>query len=65
MVRDIDILRSAKVLIDRYGANRAWFEAVDRMEALAMIGDDKGVDVYCRIACAITALGREPGEAIH
>lgn len=55
MIDDIDIYRSAKLLVDRY-ASGATIEAMKRADALAAQGDTAGKVVWLRILEAIEKL---------
>jgi hypothetical protein len=52
MVAEIDMYRSAKVLIEQYG-NGALLEAMHRIERYRRIGNESGRRVRNRIADAI------------
>ncbi len=67
MVDDLDILRSAKLLIDQHGEDAAIHAA---MEADAMLenGDILGAATWRRIVKAVEELQRQerrPGERAH
>jgi len=55
MIQDIDIYRSANVLITQYGEG-ALLEAMNRLEKYRVIGNASGMNVWRRIADAIEAL---------
>jgi len=55
MIPDIDIYRSATVIMDQYG-DGALLEAMNRVEKYRRIGNDHGMDVWRRIADAIETL---------
>ena len=55
MIEEIDIYRSATVLIRQYG-ERALLEAMDRLKKYRRIGNVGGTDVWRRIADAIETL---------
>ena len=55
MIPDIDIYRSATVIMDQYG-DGALLEAMNRVEQYRRIGNDHGMDVWRRIADAIETL---------
>ena len=59
MIAEIDIYRSATVLIRQYG-ERALLEAMDRLEKYRQIGNTGGMDVWRRIADAIETLQIPP-----
>jgi hypothetical protein len=54
-IPDIDIYRSATVLIGQYGGG-ALLEAMGRVERYRRIGSDQGMTVWRRIADAIETL---------
>jgi len=61
MIPDIDIWRSARVMLKRYG-DQAAKEADDRAGQLLEQGDRDGAAVWCRIRDAIVqweAIGRQ------
>ena len=66
MVADLDIYRSAKLLIDRHGEDAAIFAAMQADKCLEG-GDLDGKAVWMRVIAAIKELQqREPGErAVH
>lgn len=55
LIADIDIWRSAKLLVDQYGAD-ASLEAAIRCDAMLDAGDLDGQAVWKRIMCAVDAL---------
>jgi hypothetical protein len=55
MIPDLDIYRTANVLIGQSGG-RALLEAMYRLELYRAIGNEKGASVWRRIADAIEAL---------
>ena len=55
MIDDIDIYRSAKLLVDRYGDGAA-VEAKNRADALAAQGDAAGKVAWLRILEAVEEL---------
>lgn len=60
---DLDIWRSANILLKRY-AGEAVFIASRRADALLDLGDPEGCRTWVRIAKAIDALERQlPGKA--
>jgi len=59
MIAEIDIYRSATVLIRQHG-ERALLEAMDRLEKYRRIGNTGGMDVWRRIADAIETLQIPP-----
>ncbi len=64
-MKDLDIYRSAKLLIDRYG-DTATAEAMKRAEALAAQGDAAGKVVWLQILEAIEKLqSTAPNGAVH
>lgn len=65
---DLDILRSAKVLLDGHGPLGAWLYAVHRAQELAAQGDMGGVATWGRVLDALEELTRtelDPGQATH
>ncbi len=65
MIDDIDIYRSAKLLVDRYGDGAA-IEAMKRADALAAQGDTEGKVAWLRILEAIEELqSTVPSGAVH
>ncbi len=65
MIDDIDIYRSAKLLIDRYG-DGATVEAMKRADALAAEGDTTGKVVWLRILEDVEQLqSTEPTGPVH
>ena len=67
MVSDLDVLRTAKMLVDRHGPT-AWFEAAQQTDRLLDRGDVDGVRVWLRILSAIRAFQEEtrpPGATSH
>jgi hypothetical protein len=65
MVSELDIFRTAKLLIDEYGPE-AWFEAAQRADRLLGRGDVDGARVWRRVLSAIKTLqdGTPPVGAI-
>ena len=64
-IDDIDIYRSAKMLIDRHGGD-AVTEASKRADRLSDAGDLDGAAVWRRIVAAIGELQKtEPSGAVH
>ena len=64
---ELDIWRSANILLKRYGAE-AVFIATKRADALLDQGDVQGSSAWVRIAKAITDLERRTpnvGEKVH
>ena len=55
MISEIDIYRTANVLIGQHGGG-ALLEAMDRLEQYRRIGNGNGMDVWRRIADAIETL---------
>jgi hypothetical protein len=55
MIQDIDIYRSAKIIMDQYGEG-AVLEAMNRLEKYRLIGNNSGMNVWRRIADAIETL---------
>ena len=67
MVSEIDIYRSAKLLIDQHGED-AGLEAAVRADAMLEKGDMAGAATWRRIVKAVEELQRQnrpPGEAAH
>ena len=65
MIDDLDIYRTAKLLIDRHG-DGATVEAMKRADALASQGDAAGKVVWLRILEAIEELqNTEPAGPVH
>jgi hypothetical protein len=67
MIPDLDIRRSAWVLIQRYGADAA-VEAAARADEMLDVGDVDGARVWQRIANAIDHLQAEKpaeGKRVH
>ncbi len=67
MIPDLDIYRSANVLVKRHGQD-APIEAAMRADAMLEKGDPGGYEVWKRIVRAVEELrGTEPksGEAVH
>ena len=66
-MNDLDIWRSANILLKRYGAE-AVFIASRRADALLDQGDVQGCSAWVRIAKAITDLERKAagkGDRVH
>ncbi len=67
MVADLDIYRSAQVLVKRHGAD-APIHAAMRADAMLEKGDLDGAAVWKRIVKAVEALqgtAPKPGEVVH
>ena len=65
MTTDIDIYRSAKLLVDQHG-NTATVEAMKRADALAAQGDAAGKVTWLRILEAVEELQNTvPSGAVH
>ena len=67
MVSDLDIYRSAKLLIDQHGED-ASLEAAMRADKLLAAGDMDGKRTWVRIMKAVEELQRQerrPGEPAH
>ena len=66
MTSDLDIYRSAKLLIDQHGEDAPRHRAM-RADALLEAGDMEGKTVWLRSLSAVKELQqREPGErAVH
>ena len=64
-IDEIDIWRSAKLIIDQHG-DRAGAEAIRRPNRLAEAGATEGAAVWKRIASAIEEMQKtEPDGAAH
>jgi hypothetical protein len=64
---EIDIWRTAKILLDAHGEN-AWLEAAQRADGALEDGNPEGVTVWKRVLHAIRQLQqseRQPNEAIN
>ncbi|WP_162914771.1 hypothetical protein [Desertibaculum subflavum] len=67
MVDDLDIWRSAKLLLNSHGA-KADQVALSKMDAMRVKGDAEGVVVWRRILAAISELRRDRpigDESLH
>ncbi len=67
MIPDLDIYRSAQVLVKRHGPD-APIHAAMRADAMLEAGDLDGVAVWRRVLRAVEELqgaGPKPGEAVH
>ena len=67
MTSDLDIYRSAKMLIDQHGED-AGLEAAIRADAILEKGDMEGAAAWRRIVKAVEELQRQepgPGERAH
>ena len=67
MTSDLDIFRSASVLIREHGEAAA-LEAAQRADAMLEKGDMEGAAVWRRIVKAVEEIQRQnrrPGEAAH
>ncbi len=67
MTPDLDIYRSANVLVKRYGQD-APIQAAMRADAMLDKGDLAGYDVWKRISRAVEELqgtAPKPGEVVH
>ena len=67
MVDDLDICRSAQVLVKRYWET-AGFEAAKRVDAMIEAGDPEGTAVWKRILKAVEHLQRAKpgsGDVVH
>ncbi len=67
MIPDLDIYRSAQVLVKRHGQN-APIEAAMRADAMLEIGDLGGYAAWRQILRAVGELqgtAPKPGEAVH
>lgn len=63
MVSDIDIYRTANIIIKQYG-DQALFEAQDRVERFQKIGDADAIKTWSRIVDAIDFIqGSEPPKS--
>ena len=64
-MKDLDLWRAAKLLVDRYG-DGATIEAMKRADALAAQGDAAGKIVWLRILEAVEELqNTNPTEPLH
>ena len=65
MLTDLDIYRSAKILVEQHGAD-AKHEATRRADALRDKGDLDGQAVWLRIRAAVLELLKPgDGEVVH
>ncbi len=65
MIPDLDIFRSANLLVKRHGED-APIEAAMRTDAMLEAGDLDGYAVWRRILCAVEELQRvEPGPGVE
>lgn len=67
-VADIDVWRSATLLLREHGQAGAWVAAVSRVRELDQAGDHDGVAVWNRIVDAVEELSRSvpsPGEIMQ
>ena len=65
MTSDIDIFRTAKLLIQKHGT-AAWLEAANTYRDLRKEGDEEGSAVWHRVAEAIASLDDIEGDgAVH
>lgn len=69
MTSDLDIYRTANLLIKQYGNDGAWMNAAMRADELLEAGDMDGQRVWIRILDAVRELtDAEPqveGEVVH
>ncbi len=68
MTIDLDIYRTAAVLVREYGPEQAPLMAAKRADALRDLGDVDGQRVWKAIVRAVQELvghGREPGEPVN
>jgi hypothetical protein len=63
-VEDIDIWRTAKLLIDQHGL-LAWYRAGVRASELKAAGDDAGAEVWGRVFHAIDELYRTERKGVE
>jgi hypothetical protein len=56
MITELDVHRTAKLLIDQHGASNAVLTASDRAEKLWRQGDAEGSATWKRVARAIAAV---------
>lgn len=54
MVSDLDLLRSARLVLDQYGED-ALIHAAERAEELLERGDVEGCEVWCKIGGILQA----------
>jgi hypothetical protein len=59
MTEDIDIYRAAHLMLKQHG-DQALHKAAERIAALALAGDQDGVEVWKRILRAIDGLSAPP-----
>ena len=67
MTADLDIWRTANLLVKQHGSEASAF-AAERVEALHSAGDIEGLATWRRVLPAIEALKRdapEPGERVN
>ena len=55
MIENLDIYRTAKLLIDQHGAG-AWIEAAVKHREMVANGDEEGAAVWLRVADAIATM---------
>ncbi len=63
-----EIYRSAKLLLDQFGAKEGEIHAAQRADALLEQGDMDGRQVWLRVLNAVTELsviGAQPGKTVH
>jgi hypothetical protein len=68
MTSDLDIYRTAAVLVREYGPEQAPLMAAKRADALLGLGDADGQRVWKAILRAVQELvrhGRKPGERVN
>ena len=64
-VVEIDIYRTAKLLIEEHGAG-AWIEAAVKHREMVANGDEEGAAVWLRVADAIATLDNmEVSSEVH
>ncbi len=66
MITELDVHRTAKLLIDQHGASAAVLTASDKAEKLWRQGDAEGASTWERVARAVAALSGTQSEGpIH
>jgi hypothetical protein len=68
MTAELDIYRTANILVKEYGVEQAPLMAAKRADALLELGDLDGVQVWQAVPRAVEELirtEREPGEMVN
>jgi hypothetical protein len=68
MTAELDIYRTANILVKEYGVEQAPLMAAKRADALLELGDLDGVQVWQAVLRAVEELirtEREPGEMVN